>query len=382
MKARLYVQSTGMLVGMIFGAGIFALPYSVAKAGIWWGIIHFLLAFFVIFFLHLLYGEIIFHISGKHRITGYIETLLGRQAKFIAFLFTLFSYYGTLLVYTILGGIFLYNAFPFISAFVWSLSFLILGIFIISFNLKKVGDINFYLSIPLFALVLLLVFLAAFHIETNNFRKLNFLATPFWFLPYGIFIFSFGGFAVLPEIRDILKNNSLADFKKVIKISLFFIAFFYLIFTLSVIGVSGAETSNDALSGIIGSLGETVIKIGSLIGLLAFFTSFIALATDLKNIFRFDYKISYNMSWLLAFLPVLLLFFLMPRNFISIVSAVGAIGLGAFGIFILFMAKKMKKRLSEEGINKGLLFLPSPVVHIIIFALLAGAVYEGLRFFI
>ena len=104
-----------MLVGMIFGAGVFALPASIAKAGIWWGSIHFFLAFFVVLFLHLLYGEIIFYIPGKHRITGYVEMLLGSRAKFIAFLFTLFSYYGTLLVYAILGGIFLFNAFSFFT---------------------------------------------------------------------------------------------------------------------------------------------------------------------------------------------------------------------------------------------------------------------------
>ena len=379
MNLRVYIQGIGMLVGMIFGAGVFALPASIAKAGIWWGSIHFFLAFFVVLFLHLLYGEIIFYIPGKHRITGYVEMLLGSRAKFIAFLFTLFSYYGTLLVYAILGGIFLFNAFSFFTPFVWSTIFLILGAFFSGFNFQKIGSINFYLSIPLFVLIIVLAFLAAPHIKADNFLNLDFFATPFWFLPYGVFIFSLGGFSVVPEVKDILEGHSLRDFKKIIKISSVIIAVSYLIFILSIIGVSGAATSDEAFAGVTAVLGGTVIKIGLIIGLLAFFTSFIALTSDLKSIFQFDYKISYGISWIFTILPVPILFFLISKDFISIIAMIGAIGLGIFGVFVLFMAKEMKKRLSERNINTGLLFLPSFIVYFIIFALFAASVYEAAK---
>src|SRR3989338_2520167 len=129
------VSAIGMLIGMIFGAGIFALPYSISKAGLFWGLIHFIAAFFIILELHLLYANIVFYLPGKHRFTGYVEILLGKKAKAIAFLSTLFSYYGTLLVYIILGGFFIFNIFPFLPSFYWSLIFLLFGSFFLFFNL-------------------------------------------------------------------------------------------------------------------------------------------------------------------------------------------------------------------------------------------------------
>lgn len=394
MKTRLYIQSIGMLVGMIFGAGIFALPYSVVKAGIWWGLIHFLITFSLVLFLHLLYGEIIFNIPGKHRITGYVEILLGKKAKFISFLFTLFSYYGTLLIYVILGGLFLYNIdylnfaqgfFIRTSPFFWSLIFLIFGSIFVILNLRKIGSINFYLTIPLFILVILLVFLTYSYVKTENFLMLDFFKSAQWFLPYGVFVFSFGGFAVIPEIKDILTGQKLSDFKKTIKISLFIIAIFYLTFIFNIVGISGINTSEDAFSGLIGflgleKLGTKIITVGSLIGFLAVFTSFMALATDLKSIFYFDYKISYKLSWGFSVLPILPLFLIASENFISILAAIGAIGLGVFGIFILLMAKKIKEKAEVKG--DGLVFISKPILFITTFALVASALYEAIKIFI
>ncbi len=109
MKAEL--KAIGMLVGIIFGAGAFALPYAFMKAGVFWGTIHFFVALVLMIFLHYWYGEIAYFSEGRRRLTGYAEIFLGKKAKWFSFAITLFTDYGALFAYGLLGGIFLANIF-------------------------------------------------------------------------------------------------------------------------------------------------------------------------------------------------------------------------------------------------------------------------------
>src|SRR3990167_8425878 len=132
-KINFYFQSFGFLVGMIVGAGMFALPYAFLKAGLFWGLAHLAIALFFILVLHIFYGEIAFLTGGKHRFPGYVNKFLGQGYARISFLITIFSYYGTLLVYEVLGGIFLHNVFPLMSVFFLSVLFFGLGAFLLLF---------------------------------------------------------------------------------------------------------------------------------------------------------------------------------------------------------------------------------------------------------
>ncbi len=159
-----------MLVGTIVGAGIFALPYVFSRAGLFWGLFHFFVAFIIVFFLHLWYGEVTYYTRGKHRIAGYTEIFLGKRAKFLAFLTTIGSYYGSLLIYGILGGIFLSNIFGQASILWMSLLFFIAGVILAFMGLGKIAALNFYLTVPLFGLIIYLFFVAIPLIDLNNFN--------------------------------------------------------------------------------------------------------------------------------------------------------------------------------------------------------------------
>jgi len=334
-----------MLVGMIFGAGLFALPYTFAKAGVFWGIFHFIAALLILIFLHLWYGEVAYYTRGKHRFTGYVEIFLGEKAKLFSFLTTIGSYYGSLLVYGILGGIFLSNIFHNLSVIQMSfLFFIIAGIFSLG-GIEKIAIINFYLTVPLFGFIVYLLFIALPSIDLNNF--LNGGAKIFngdWFLPYGVWLFALTGFSALPEARDIFSKFSIKNFKRIIWLSLVLSAVFYLAFIASVWGVTGKFTTEDALSGMAGILGRGALVTGSFIGFLAVFTSYIALAVDLRSIFNFDYKISFVSAWLFSVIPPIILFLMFPRGFVMILSVIGVLGLGILGVFIILMRHRMRKR--------------------------------------
>ena len=355
---RLYLRGIGMMVGMIIGAGVFALPYAFAKAGIFWGIFHLFSAFVIIILLHQWYGEVAFYTKGRHRITGYAEIFLGKKAKFLAFLTTLGSYYGSLLVYGILGGLFLTNIFNFFDGyalFVFSMTIFIIGGCLAFLNFGKIAEINFYLTLPIFGFIVYLLIIALPHLEAINFlAPAKAFVNKDWFLPYGVWLFALAGFAALPETRDLFFGASVKKFKKVIWASLLLAAVFYSVFIFAVLGVSGQLTTQDALSGVADILGAKALLIGSIIGFLAVFTSYVALATDLNNIFNYDYQFPFALGWILVVAPPAVLFLVGIDGIVALLGLIGTFGFGILGVFIIFMRRNMVKIL-KEGRQNGIL---------------------------
>ena len=85
------------------------------------------------------------------------------------------------------------------------------------------------------------------------------------------------------------------------------------------------------------------MAIGSIIGFLAVFTSFIALAVDMKSMFRYDYKIPRFFAWLLVIVPPIVLYLKNIGGFINILAITGSAGMGILGVFIVLMRRKMVK---------------------------------------
>lgn len=381
------------MVGMIFGAGIFALPYSFSRAGLFWGVIHFVLAFSILLFLHFLYGEVAYYTKGKHRFTGYVEIFLGKSAKCFALITTIASYYGSLLVYGLLGGLFLFNIFGNSSSFKFSIIFFAIGAILSLFNFEKIASLNFFLTIPIFGFVFYLLFAAVPSIDVNDVNNFISDARPIlnndWFLPYGVWLFALGGFAVIPETRDIFSKSPIKSFRRVILTSLVVSALSYFLFVAVVWGVSGQFTTEDALSGMRPVLGDKAVLIGSFIGFLAVFTSFLALANDAKNIFFYDYNIAHLRAWFLAVIPPVILFFLGAMDFVKILSIVGVFGLGTLGIFIIYMARSLRKKIKDDGSEQilkptnGEFAKPDTFFQVIVLAgILVAAAYELWRIFV
>ncbi|MBU1160073.1 hypothetical protein KKD04_02745 [Patescibacteria group bacterium] len=385
--AQLYIKGIGMMIGMIFGAGIFALPFVFSQSGIFWGVTHFILVFLILIFLHFLYGEVAYYTKGRHRFTGYVEIFLGKKAKQLAFITTITSYYGTLLVYGLLGGVFLSNFLQGnYTREISLLFFVVAGLFLL-LRMAKIAEVNFYLSIPLFGFIIYLLFVSMPSIKMENFINTGGINAN-WFLPYGVWLFALSGFAALPEARDIFAGQGIRKFKKVILISLIVSAIFYFLFIFGVWGVSGLQTSEDALSGLAHLLGGKALMIGSLIGFLAVFTSYLALAIDMRGIFKFDYSLPKISAWLLTIIPPALFFLFGAVDFIRILGVIGALGFGSLGIFIILMSRELRKRIKNndpgdvlEDVAMEYSRPNNSMQMIVLIAILVGVCYELWRIF-
>jgi amino acid permease len=345
MKSTNGIKAFGIILGLMFGAGVFALPFAFAQGGVFWGIFHLVIAALLTLFVLFLYAEVTYAIKGRHRFVGYISLILGKGYKKFAFAMNLVVYYAVLLAYGVLGGIFVSNFFGGSYAFEAALIFFATGALLAALKLSKVAFINFYLTIPLVAFVFYL-FLNSWHfIDLSNFslglNKFS-LYDSAWFLPYGIWLFALAAQAAIPEAHDVFFPAPLRSFKKVILVSILLAVVSYCLFVAGILGVSGEKTTQDALAGILSILGNKVLLVGSLIGILAVFTSFLAMAVDLRDSFRYDFGFSKAVAWFLVVLPPVVFFLLGFQNFTKILSLAGSLGFAFTGTFIILMARKIR----------------------------------------
>ena len=152
------------------------------------------------------------------------------------------------------------------------------------------------------------------------------------------------------EIKEILKGDK-KMFKKVIISGILISAIICLSFIFIIFGASGPFTSKEAISGFAQATGNHIIKFGFIFGIIACFTSFIAIGLTLKKIFWYDLNLSKNLAWLIACFVPLLLFLAGFRAFIDIIGFTGALAIGGEGIIIVFLYKEFLKKKSLPRMN-------------------------------
>lgn len=378
-SSRQYLEAFGLLIGMIIGAGIFGLPYAIARAGVFWGLAHFIIALALLLAVSLLYAEFAFVTPERHRFVGYVRSALGEREGRLAFIMTVFGYYGALIVYGILGGIFTGNIFGIGGAgggIMPTLAFFVAAGLVARARFERAGLVNFYLTAPLLGFIVYLAILVIPYFRAANLVwDTNFNAN--WFLPYGVWLFALSGFTVIPEVRDLMRGRDLRDLKLVVWVSTLAAAAFSLLFAVAIAAATGAGTTEEALAGLRGLLGERAIFIGSVIGLLAVATSYIAVAEDFKEIFKIDLGIGDRSAWLLVVLPPIAVYFWRVPGFASAIGFLGAVSFGISGYFILRMSEKVRR---APGARVSRI---AAVLKIAIGAgVLLGSVYEVYKTFI
>ncbi len=374
---RHIILPISLMVGAIIGAGMFSLPYLFHQTGLILGLIVLAILTLVVTFIHLLYADIITQTGGDHNFISYTKKYLGTNASRMAFFMTIVEMIIVLIIYLILASkfinSFLQSYWSFYPADFWISAIVILfwlaGSAAIFWNLKEMSLVQFLITA---SMVIIISFILGFGIFNGGTEKLFFeiylptggLNFNNIFILIGPILFALSGRVVIVEVvKYFSPKKPLRDIKISIILGTVIPAIVYGFFVLSVLALS-ESVSVDAISGLIGNLPPFLIASFSILGLLAIWTSYIAVGFDIKNILQIDLNLSVLKSGMIVvFLPILF-YFAGLNDFIFLISLVGGLFLALEGIFIVKMWQKLNK-------TAGGIFL-----YIVIFILCITLIYE------
>lgn len=357
----------------MIGAGIFGIPYVVEKSGIIPSFFYFFILGGAVLFIHLFIGEVILRTKGHFRLPGLSQKYLGNWAKNLTALSVVVGVIGALLAYLILGGEFLnillgdgLSKIQLTLIFGAALSYFIFR------GIRIIAPLEILTNVIFFSVIIIILFFSLPQFDLSNIRILD---TSNIFLPFGVILFSLIGWSAIPEIMGLLESTrDKRAVKAVIVSSTLIVVLFYLVFALVVVGVSGKNTSEDALSGLSAFLGPKIIFFGALAGLITLADSFLVLGLYLRNTFVYDFKLPKNLAALITCGLPLALFLVGFRGFIAALGFTGTIIGVVEGILIILIFKKAKAlgdRIPEFSVN-----VPSLFLYLLIGILIFGAFFQ------
>src|SRR3989339_211533 len=333
-----FYHTVAALIGMIIGVGIFGIPYAIKEVGFITGFFYIWVIGAILLMVHLLYGEVTLRTKGQHRLVGYASIYLGKWGKVIASITQVLSFWGAIIAYVIIGGQFLEMILsPVIggSLIAYQLVFWGASSLLVLSGLKLVSYVEFFMTAILLVVIGVIFFLGLPHVWYPNLQITNIQNI---FLPYGVILFALGGAAAIPQMKEMLKGQE-KKLEKAIKWGTLIPIVITILFAFVVIGVSGENTTIEAISGLSGALGNKIIFLGAVFGFLA-----------------------------------IAIFLLNQPNFITMIALVGAIFSGFEGLLIILIwkkAKKIGKRKPEYSIRISAL-----VIYLLMAIFILGIVYK------
>ena len=372
---RKFFYATATMIGTMVGVGVFGVPFSFAKSGFGVGFLFLLLIGFLTLIVNTMFGEVVLRTKEKHQTVGYAGLYLGPVWKKVMLFAVILSIYAAMLAYIIISGDFLTNIFsPFfyLSNAAYSYLFAIILSLLLLTGLKRISVVEFIMTVLFISVVFLIFGFGVSKIDIGNLKNFN---SEFWFLPYGVLLFAFAGMSAIPLQREILRGQE-RKLKKSVLWAVLMVGILYLVFAFTVVGISGDLTSPDAITGLFYLLGNEIVVLGSIFGVLAVGTSFLMLGLALDEVFRWDYGLKKGWSWLLVVLPPILLFFIGLRTFIDVISLAGSLAIGLILLILIFTylaAKTKGDREPEYSLN-----IPRWFLYVMAGLFAAGIVYVWL----
>ena len=325
------------LLGTTIGAGIFGIPYVVAKAGLFTGILVIILVTLIVGTISLYLAEILLRTKEHHQLIGLGEIYFGRTGKFLIAAAMIFQIYGALVAYSIGVGEALASILN-LNPLIISIIFIAVLSFLIYFGIKIFqGSEEILASLVIFAVLLITIF----SIKYIKLENLTGFSIKNIFIPYGVVLFASLGIFAVPEMKKELTDKKLLKRSVITGVSV--AAIVYIIFAIVVVGVTGANTTEVATVGFGIEIGKWMIILANLFAFLTMATAFLSLGFELKDAYYSDYKLSNIVSWLLVVIVPVTFVLLNIIDFIRIIELSAVIGDGLMLTLITIMHSKAKK---------------------------------------
>lgn len=348
MITRNYVAAVAMLISSIVGVGMFTLPFLSIKTGVLTIVGYFIILGFIQHWLHKLYAEIILSTKKQHRLPGYAEKYLNKTSKKFLLLLSMFSGYGALLAYTIIGGNFLFQLLsPYLGGSVLLYTALLLSIrsLITLFGFAWVTRAEVILTGGLIGSIIVIAIIASGEGVASNLAIFN---PSNVMLAYGPVFFAVSGMLAVNDICLIMKKEKekiISALRSGIIISISIMV----LFTIAISSISGTLTSPDALSGLQSFIDPLFYRILLVIGLVTVTTSFFAVAEALEEMYVWDYKLKRYGAWFLVSIIPLLLYLSGAQDVTKVIAITGALSGGLLGGFYLILALRVKAKAEVQS---------------------------------
>lgn len=369
-KQRVFWRSVYPLVGSVIGVGIFGLPYAFAQAGFAIGVGHLVVLGLVNTFMLVIYADIVMNTDGHPRMTGIVRKYLGAGWGHVASVLMIGSIWGALVAYIIVGGQFLHSLLHSSlggDIVLYQVSFFAVSALLLIGGLGFISRLQVVFVLTLLLMLFLILVGSLPYVTVDHLQEVH---PENWFLPFGVVLFAFGGFAAIPEMSQVLGRQK-RMLRRSILVGVATVAVVYLAFSGVVVAVTGAETSEEAILGLGSQVGEWVLVIGSVIGLFSVFTSFLILGLSVMDTFIYDYKWRYMLGWVGAVLVPIIVFGVGARSFIGVVGFIGGVFGPLTSLLLIYTYVKAKKDVCTP---KRCLTFPSWVLYVSGIVYVAGAI--------
>lgn len=338
-KRGLLIGAIATLTGTAIGAGFLGVPGVVAKSGFLIGALHIIALGLIMMFINLCMGEVSLRTKGNHQLPGYAKKYLGKIGAGKMFFAMIFGIYTALAAYIIgegqslsfmIFGTMKYSLIIGIAFFVVMTALIYTGII----ALKK-GE-----TIGLIAVISIVALISIFFIPKINMDNLSYGTNGVMnsFIPFGVVLFSFLAFSVMPELEKELKGNERL-MKRAIIIGSAIPIILYLLFSFVTVGFAGKATPEIATF-IFG-------RMPTILAVFTMFTAFFALSMAMRDMYILDMKLKKNMAVMLTCFVPFILFLIIARfggaTFSRLLELSGVISGGFSGVAIMLMLMKAKK---------------------------------------
>lgn len=358
------------LTGTIIGVGIFGVPYAVSVVGVLPALAFFVVLGGIQLLQHLYLAEVAMICPDKLRFPGLLGRYVGPRARAVGGVANICGLWVGMVAYVIVGGEFLSVLLkPFLGGetFQYQVVWGVLGAAAVYFSLKAISRLGL-LTISALIFAFILIFLRAIPaVRAANFALVDIKDL---FLPYGIFLFSLSGYPAILEMEDVLEGRH-KNYRSAVVIGTLVGAALTIAFGLVVYGVTGAATTEDAVSGLKAVLGGNIATLAALLGFLAIVNCFLDIGVNLRHTFQYDYKMPRLAAWALTVGVPFAIFLSGSKSFTALVSFSGAVfgGVTAILLAILYIAVT-KHHLSSD---RPPLRVPLWIAYASIILLAAGA---------
>lgn len=340
-----------LILGSTVGAGIFSLPQILHSIGLFWFSVFLIVVGFVMYRVNWFYFTVIREVKGKHQFSGYVEKVLGHRLSNVAVILHLFSTYGALIAFVLIGGEFLAAALGLTTQLGIQI-FYIFALLIMFLSRNKSENVDEFFTMVKAGMFVIIVFLCLQNTHSME-SWTGLLGGAIGVEPeaVGAFVFALTGFSIIPELhKSAGKKGKRNDRKSLLYAQLIIMAIYFMV-TIALYpfweGTAYAFAN------------PFVEKLFSFTGFVSVFTAYLLLTWVAKDLYVCDLKVNNRLAMGLVLVVPLIFIFFQLGTFLTLLSFTGGVFLAGTGVLICWMYRAMfpEKHILEGYIIQFLLFI-------------------------